>query len=149
MKDKRQAVILDIIKNNIICTQDDLQNALISYGYNVTQSTVSRDMRELKLVKDHDKDGNYRYVANAVVSNEHHPIGHYRDIIANSVKSVECALNNIVIKCYNGMASSVCVALDTMFSDDMLGSIAGEDTIFIVTRDSESAKQLTLNIKNI
>ena len=149
MKDKRQSVILDIIKNNVICTQDDLQNALIEYGYNVTQSTVSRDMRELKLVKDHDAEGNYRYVCNTGAANDVHPIGHYRDILSNSVKSVQYSMNDVVIKCSNGMASSVCVAIDSIFSAYMLGSIAGDDTIFIITSDETTAMQLADSIKNI
>lgn len=148
MKDKRQSAILEIIKNNVICTQDDLQNALNSYGYNVTQSTVSRDMRELKLVKDHDEDGNYRYIAYGYAADEKYPVAHYREILEKSVKSVEYAVNNVVVKCYNGMASSVCVAIDTIYANRMLGSIAGDDTIFIITRDEKSAQLLAQEINN-
>lgn len=149
MKNKRQEKILSIIKEQIIVTQDDLQNALLSFGFNVTQSTVSRDIRELKLVKDHDENGNYRYVSAERQSNIDQPLTNYRSIISSSVKSVNSAMNDIVIKCYTGMASSVAVAVDSIFGNSMLGSIAGDDTIFIVTHSTQEAVSLTNEIKKL
>lgn len=149
MKNKRQEKILSIIKEQIIVTQDDLQNALLSFGFNVTQSTVSRDIRELKLVKDHDENGNYRYVCAERQSNTDQPLSNYRSLISSSVKSVNSAMNDVVIKCYTGMASSVCVAVDSIFSSSMLGSIAGDDTIFIVTHSTQEAVALTNEIKKL
>ena len=149
MKNKRQEKILSIIKEQIIVTQDDLQNALLSFGFNVTQSTVSRDIRELKLVKDHDENGYYRYVCAERQGNTDQPLANYRSLISSSVKSVNFAMNDVVIKCYTGMASSVCVAVDSIFSSSMLGSIAGDDTIFIVTHSTQEAVALTNEIKKL
>lgn len=149
MKNKRQEKILSIIKEQIIVTQDDLQNALLSFGFNVTQSTVSRDIRELKLVKDHDENGNYRYVSAERQGTSDQPLANYRSLIGSSVKSVNSAMNDVVIKCYTGMASSVCVAVDSIFSSSMLGSIAGDDTIFIITHSTQEAIALTNEIKKL
>lgn len=149
MKNKRQQKILDLITENIIVTQDELQNALTSSGYKVTQSTVSRDIKELRLVKGHDSDGNYRYISNENSSGSEQPYNHYRELIVKSVKNVDFAMNNVVIKCYTGMASSVCVAIDTLFVNRMLGSLAGDDTIFIVTKSENESKLLTEEIKKL
>ncbi|MBP3705762.1 MAG: hypothetical protein J6J13_00725 [Clostridia bacterium] len=148
MKSKRQEIVLQIIKKNIILTQDDLQNALMKKGISVTQSTLSRDIKELKLVKGHDEMGNYRYLT-TVSDIESKPPSNYKEMIANSVKSVDSAMNDVVVKCYNGMASSVCVAIDIMFGEKMLGSIAGDDTIFIVTHNTDEAFLLCEEIKKI
>lgn len=149
MKGKRQEVILQLIKEKIYLTQEDLQSALIRLGYNVTQSTVSRDIKELRIVKGHDSEGNYRYIASDSVSGTGHSNEHYRDIFSRAVKSVAFALNNVVIKCYTGMASSACVALDELFGDMMLGSLAGEDTIIIVTGSEMQSAALTGELKRL
>ena len=145
MKNKRQEKILEIINKTPIYTQDDLQNALLSFGFNVTQSTVSRDIRELKLVKGHDEDGNYCYVApkqkNSETSRE------FKQIMLKSVKNVDYAMNDIVIRCLTGMAQSVCVALESEFSDVILGSIAGDDTVLLITRNEKDAERVTEQIK--
>ena len=146
MKNKRQSEILSIIEKKVIYTQDDLQNELLVLGYNVTQSTVSRDIKELRLVKTHDSDGNYRYISAAKKTDD---TTHYHDLFVKSVKSVDYALNNVVIKTHSGMASTACVALDGMFGDMMLGSLAGDDTIFIVTRSEMHSKILIDKINNI
>ena len=146
MKSNRQEKILELIRNKIFLTQEDLQNELLSLGYNVTQSTVSRDIKELRIVKGHDADGNYRYIANeptaAVMQNREH----YRELFSRSVKSVAFSLNNVVIKCYTGMAQSACVTVDEMFGDMMLGSLAGDDTIIIVTSGEPQSARLALEL---
>ena len=147
MKDKRQKEILEIIKQKIVLTQEDLQNELLALGYNVTQSTVSRDIKELKLIKSHDSLGNYRYISNQNASK--YSYSHYRDMFVKAVKTIDYALNNVVINCYSGMASSACVALDEMFHDMMLGSLAGDDTIIVVTKSEEHSKQLVKELNNI
>ena len=80
MKNKRQNEILSIIVQKVVNTQEDLQNELLALGYNVTQSTVSRDIKELRLVKGHDQNGNYRYISSDARINEYQPLTHYRDI---------------------------------------------------------------------
>lgn len=149
MKSNRQEKILELIKNKIFLTQEDLQNELLSLGYNVTQSTVSRDIKELRIVKGHDAQGNYRYIANeptaAVMQNREH----YRELFSRSVKSVAFSLNNVVIKCYTGMAQSACVTVDEMFGDMMLGSLAGDDTIIIVTAGEPQSARLALELNKL
>ena len=141
MKTKRQEVILEFIKNNVCLTQDDLQKGLKSLGFDVTQSTVSRDIKELKLVKSRDEFGNYRYTSHSS-SAAQKDNNHYKELFAKSVKQIDYALNNVVIKCDVGMASSACVMVDEMFGDLMLGSLAGDDTIIIVTRTEQESKLL-------
>ena len=149
MKRKRQQKILEIIANNIVLTQDDIQNLLLQEGFDVTQSTVSRDIKELRLIKGHDAAGNYRYVSSEVRDTNKQAYAHYREIFSRYAINVDCALNDIVIKCMSGMASSVCVALDAMYNDMMLGTIAGDDTIFVVVRSEAQAQQLVSELKKL
>jgi len=149
MKKKRQQKILEIIEQNVVLTQDDIQKYLLEAGFKVTQSTVSRDIKELRLVKGHDGAGNYRYVSGRQKNAEKQSFAHYREIFSRYAQSVEYAHNDIVIKCTSGMASSICVATDAMFNEMMLGTIAGEDTIFIVTRSEAQALQLASELKKM
>ncbi|MBR7070647.1 MAG: ArgR family transcriptional regulator [Clostridia bacterium] len=150
MKDKRQIKILELIESQIILTQEDLQTALQDAGFEVTQSTISRDIKELRLVKGHDRRGNYRYIApDSNNANGEQPFAHYRELIKRSVKSVDYAMNNVVIKCYVGMASSTCVAVDALYYDQMLGSLAGDDTVLVVTRSEKDADALVQEIKKM
>ena len=80
MKRKRQQKILEIIANNIVLTQDDIQNLLLNAGFKVTQSTVSRDIKELKLIKGHDAAGNYRYISSEIKTNNKYAHTHYCEI---------------------------------------------------------------------
>ncbi len=139
MKGKRQEEIINLIKNKIIITQEDLQSELVALGFNVTQSTVSRDIKDLKIVKGHDKNGNYRYIAGESIAVSKHSEDHYCEVLKRSAKSAHYAVNNVVVKCHNGMASSACVAVDSMFGDMMLGSLAGDDTIIVVTGSEEQS----------
>ena len=138
----------DLIKEKICLTQDDLQQGLLSKGYEVTQSTISRDIKELKLVKGRDADGNYRYLSN-IKPQTKSSSSHYHDFFVRAVKSIDYSLNNVVIKCDNGMAMSVCVTVDELFGDMMLGSLAGDDTIIIVTSGEHQSKLLSENLKKL
>ncbi len=149
MKKRRQQKILEIIANNIVLTQDDIQNYLLKAGFRVTQSTVSRDIKELRLIKGHDSAGNYRYVSSELRDTDKQSFIHYREIFSRYTTGVDFALNDIVVKCVSGMASSVCVALDAMYNDMMLGTIAGDDTVFIVTCSETQALQLTNELKKL
>ena len=147
MKGNRLEKILQIINENIIVTQDDLLGALKKEGFDVTQSTVSRDIKRLKLVKGHDSKGNYRYISASKTDASLQDLSKYREIISRSVISVDYAFNDVVIKCYNGMASSACVAVDSIFNGSMLGTIAGDDTIFIIAKSVEGAEKLANELK--
>ena len=148
MKSKRQQALIELIKTQICPTQEDLQNGLLKAGFNVTQSTVSRDIKELELIKGRDANGNYRYLQSSVSMHSRNT-EHYREMFAKSVISVDYSLNIVVVKCYTGMASSACVALDAMLGDKMLGSLAGEDTIITITRGEAESKELTEILKNL
>lgn len=148
MKDRRQEAILSLIKEKVCLTQEDLQNGLEELGFNVTQSTVSRDIRELKLVKGRDEQGNYRYLSNKTRDSSR-DYSHLKDLFSKAAKSVAYSLNNVVVKCDAGMASSVCVGLDEMFGDMMLGSLAGDDTVIIVTASEAESQKLTANLKKL
>lgn len=151
-KNKRQEIILDIIENKIIVTQDDLQNELNLRGIVATQSTVSRDIKELRLLKALDASGTYRYINPRVSSNKlekSQPENHYIEMFSHSVISINSAMNDVVIKCYPGMASSACVAVDALFGDIILGSLAGDDTIFIITKDTTAAATLVARLNKI
>ena len=150
MKNKRQDVLLKLIRDNIISTQEDLMNSLISEGFTVTQSTISRDIKELRIVKALDAFGNYRYISafdNSERDGEKND--KFVDIFSNSVISIQYAMNDIVIKCYPGMASSACVAVDNLYNDMIIGSLAGDDTIFIITESEAMAAELTEKLTNL
>ncbi len=151
MKNKRQEKILELIKERAFYTQDELQEALNNLGYNVTQSTVSRDIKQLRIIKNLDSMGNYRYVSDIRenTSNRKDNGADFSDIFARSAIKVDCAFNDIVVKCHPGMASSACVAVDHFFSGMIMGSLAGDDTILIITKTPEIASQLTERLKNM
>jgi len=149
LKTKRQEKILELISQKICLTQEDLQNGLEDAGFNVTQSTVSRDIRELKLVKGRDENGNYRYLSHRQSANSAKSYNRYQEFLIRAVKYVKYSLNNVVIKCDVGMASSACVAVDELFGDMMLGSLAGDDTIIIVTAGEEESKRLCESINKL
>ncbi len=151
MKNKRQETILMLIEENVIVTQDELQDMLLKSGYNVTQSTVSRDIKDLRILKAQDFNGIYRYMTprgNQMAVNDKSR-EHFIDIFKKSVTSVQYAVNNIVIKCYNGMAQGACVALDTLFNNEILGSLAGDDTIIVITATEEDAQKLCNQLKSL
>lgn len=150
MKNKRQEVLLKLIRDNIISTQEDLTAALINQGFSVTQSTVSRDIKTLRLVKTRDIDGNCRYVSTLDNTTRHDGnTEKYAEIFSHSAVSVRCAMNDVVIRCYSGMASSACVAVDSLYSDMIVGSLAGDDTVFIITENETMAQRLTEALKKL
>ena len=147
MKTDRQEKILKLIKEKVILTQEDLQKELSLLGFQATQSTVSRDIKDLRIVKGHDAEGRYRYIAASPATTKGRQ--HLIDVFARSAQSMDYALNNVVIKCYTGMASSACVALDELYGDRMLGSLAGEDTIIIVMRSEAESAALIAELEKL
>lgn len=137
MKYKRQKKILELIAEYDIETQDDLIERLRESGYDVTQATVSRDIRELKLVKTAMPDRRYRY---EVAQYEGIEIStKYRNIIKETVIKVDCVGNTVVLRTYTGMAQAAAAAVDGMGWDEIVGTLAGDDTIFILMRDTAAA----------
>lgn len=141
MKKTRHQKILELINERPINTQDELLDELKKSGFDVTQSTISRDMRGMRIVKALDGDGNYRYT-----STESYGAGesmvHFPDIFISSAIAIDYAINNVIIKCHSGMASGACAALDSMNWPSIVGTLAGDDTILIITRTEEAAKEL-------
>jgi len=147
MKIKRHNKILEIIENYNIETQEELIEKLRLAGFDVTQATVSRDIRELKLLKQMSDVGSYKYVVPKNGTNENYHV--YSRAIASSIKSVEASFNNIVIKTYPGMAQAVAAGVDSLHEGDILGCVAGDDCIIIVIRDPEAAVDIASRIRKL
>lgn len=145
MKVNRHTKILELIKSNPITTQEELLLKLREEGFNVTQSTVSRDIKTLRLQKSHSADGSYRYCAptGAVADMKNG----FEGILQGSVITVDTAQNIVVVKTYAGMASAACASIDAMNLPTVVGSLAGDDTIFIACTDNLSADSLCLTLK--
>ena len=146
MKSNRQNAIIDIIENNDIETQEELIGILAERGFNVTQATVSRDIRELKLIKVTGELGKYKYIVPAAGADDGQHV--YVAAFAASVKSVEAAMNLVIIKTYPGLANAVAANLDTNDTLDIVGCVAGDDTIFAATRSPEAAGEVCEKIKS-
>lgn len=147
MKIKRHNKILEIISNYNIETQEELIDKLRLANYDVTQATVSRDIRELKLLKVMSETGNYKYVVPGTAHPESKHI--YSKAIDGSVKSVDFALNNIVVKTYPGMANAVAARIDSLHDTDILGCVAGDDCIIMVAKSAESAERFAVKLREI
>jgi len=141
MKLSRHSKILDLISKYNIDTQEELAKKLSEAGYNVTQATVSRDIKNLKLVKVLDESGVYKYAQSGTketVASEKN----LNSILINSVVTVDYALNTVVIKTHAGMAQAVGFVIDSLGLDEILGCVAGDDTIICVTRSEKTAGNL-------
>ena len=144
MKNKRQEKIISLITRYEIETQEELIDMLYKEGFQVTQATVSRDIRELKLTKVLTGRGSYRYTVSS--NNENGPSIKFNRALINSIISVDYAINNIVIKTYPGLATAVATGLDSIDSNDILGCVAGDDTIIMVVKSENSAKDISTRI---
>ncbi len=147
MKSRRHAKILDIIAEYPIETQDELLTRLKGEGYKATQATISRDIKDLRLVKTLGSDGKYRYVSSSKNSTDIR--SNFSSLFASSVNSIDFAQNIVVIKTLSGMAQAVCAALDSNDLKAVVGTIAGDDTIFIACRSSQFAVSLTEELKKL
>jgi len=147
MKSERQAAIVDLITRYEIETQEDMIEKLREAGYDVTQATVSRDIRELKLSKVQSSSGGYRYVKNTV----RQPAANvkFNSAVVDSITGVDYAENIIVLKTYPGLGMAVASGVDALNLPKILGCIGGDDTIIIVTRDKESAKDISEKIHDL
>lgn len=148
MKQKRQEMILNIISNNDVDTQSRLMELLKESGFSATQATLSRDIRELRLVKVMTDTGIYKY---DVPTQEKvtELSTKFRSIFSEAVVSVDYAFHIVVLKCHTGMASAACAALDNMKIRDVVGSLAGDDTIFVLLRNEQQALKLVSEIRQI
>ena len=147
MKYNRHAKILEIIENYEIETQDELVAKLREHGMDVTQATVSRDIKELRLVKVTNADGKARYKA---MSNDTNVISdRLLTILREGHVSIDYANNILVIKTLPGMAQAVASAIDSLVWSEIVGTIAGDDTIMIVTRAERIAEEMQERITSL
>ena len=148
MKSQRQAKIIEIISNHNVETQEQLLNLLQDEGFRATQATISRDIKELRIVKELTGLGAYRYtVANSEVPSTFS--ARLNTIFRECVTSFDYAQNIIVIRTLPGLASAAGSAVDAMNLSMVVGSLAGDDTVMIVMRDNNSAAAFCGEIKNL
>ena len=147
MKTGRHARILDIIAEHPNETQDELLTRLREEGFKAPQATISRDIKDLRLVKTLGSDGKYRYVSASRSSTDIRT--NFSNLFSTSVNSIDVAQNLVVIKTLSGMAQAVCAALDSADYPSVVGTIAGDDTIFIACRTADLAVSLTEELKKL
>ena len=148
MKPGRQSVILKIISERDIETQHQLMQALAERGIKSTQATLSRDIKDMRLVKELGPNGNYRYVQ-AAKPEQDDSSERLRKILKESLVSFDLAQNLLVIKTLPGLAPAACSAIDGMHIDNLVGTLAGDDTAFLAMRDNDSALRLYHEIETI
>lgn len=142
MKKKRQSEILSIIKEQVIENQEMLINALSSRGYKVTQATVSRDINELRLEKNINEDGISCYSQTTERKK-------FDTIFQQAIISIDYAINIVCLKCHSGLADAACAAFDVMNPDYVVGTIAGDDTVFILVRTEADARLLCEKLRKM
>ncbi len=147
MKVKRQAKILEIIEARSIETQDELIRALEESGFRATQATVSRDIKELRLIKILDGEGRYCYAVMKAKAEQ--ASTKFISIFQDAVSSIDYACNLVVVKCLSGMAQAACAAMDSLGWESVIGTLAGEDTFVCITRTPESAAELVEELKKL
>lgn len=147
MKTKRQSKILELIRKNDIETQEELLAHLLKDGFAVTQATVSRDIREMKLTKVSVNGGRQKYV---VLNDTSEDLSEkYVRVLRDGFISMDMAQNILVIKTVSGMAGAVCASLDAMNIHEIVGSIAGDDTIMCAIRTTEDTVAIMKRISKI
>lgn len=147
MKRKRHQQMMRLINEHDIKTQEQLTEMLRGVGFEVTQATVSRDIKELGLVKTNAASGGYKYSVRKTV--EIQDTAEHLSIFSKAVTSVDSAINQVVIKTYAGMAQAVAASLDRLMNHNMLGSIAGDDTILLILRTEEDAQRTVDKLKRM
>ena len=147
MKNERQRKILELIEKYDIDTQDTLIKKLADEGYNVTQTTASRDIRQLNLVKGASANGGYKYVAPGSARGQEQKMPIMNSAITDAVIKIESAGNIVVVKTFPGMANALAVCVDSLEKPHIVGSVAGDDTILLVVRNAEGAREVTRELK--
>ena len=148
LKFQRQAAIIDLITNHEIDTQEELTARLREMGFNSTQATISRDIKELRLIKIASSNGGYKY---SVAENEQDSgfVPRVRNIFRECVIKVDVAQNLVVIRTITGMANAAAFALDSMKINEIVGTIAGDDTVLIILKDNPTAENFFMQTKEM
>lgn len=147
MKTKRQDEIVRLISAADIETQEELASELRALGYKVTQATISRDIRELHLIKVASKSGGFKYA-----KPEKHEIAvseRLARILTDSMVGVDFSGNTIVVRTISGSANVAAEAIDNLGWTEILGTIAGDNTIFVVVRENADAAEISERIRNL
>ena len=138
LKNSRQKKILEIIRSQHVGTQDELMLRLCESGYKVTQATVSRDINAMRLVKVPDGAGGYKYAETGLKGSAGQ--SRFLAMFTENVASVARGQNIVCVKCLTGMAQAVCASLDSVASEKIVGTLAGEDTIFVLCKTEKDAE---------
>ena len=149
MKFQRQAKILDLIDRFEIETQEDLTAHLRALGYNTTQATISRDIKELRLIKTLSSEtGEYKYTSSNAGAADSFTT-RLRNIFRECVTDIDAAQNMVVIKTLPGLGQAAAMAIDAMRAPDVVGTLGGDDTVFAVMRDNDSAQKFCKQARDI
>lgn len=147
MKNARQNKILELIEEYEISTQEALIQRLAEHGFDSTQTTISRDIRQLRLIKGPTGRGTYKYVAPEVRRGNDAP-GH-NSALTDAVIKIEAAQNIVVVKTMSGMANAIAVCIDSLQIRDIVGSVAGDDTVLLVFKTAEKAEATEAELKSV
>lgn len=147
MKYSRHSKILELINKFEIETQEELAKTLTDSGFNVTQATVSRDIKELRLIKVLTREGRYKYAT--LKQHETSMSERFKKLFRDSVLSIDYAQNIIVIKTLVGAANAAAAALDALNLKDVVGSLAGDDTIFVLIRNNENIEAAIKELESL
>lgn len=146
MKNKRQMKILELISKNEIGTQEELAQLLFEAGFSVTQATISRDIRELKITKMPIDRGRQRYVSVSRDDSSKSSRERFGRILREALVSMDIAQNILVIRTSAGMAMAVAAAIDGLRISSIVGSLAGDDTVFCAVKSAEEASEVLVKI---
>jgi transcriptional regulator of arginine metabolism len=147
MKGQRHVKIREIITNHEIETQDELVDSLRSAGFNVTQATVSRDIKELHLMKIALDDGRYKYSMPA--DQRFNPVQRLKRALSDHFVQIDYTENLVVLKCLPGTANTISALLDSLEWNEIMGTISGDDTILIICRDKEQSRSFVDQIMSL
>ena len=148
MKKERHSKILELIDKYDISTQEELLEKLLECGVEVTQATVSRDIKELKLAKVPDSNGRYKYAVKSY-DEDIKLSAKFKTILEETVLRIDVSTSIVVIKTFPGMAQAAASAIDNMNWQEIVGTIAGDDTIFVALRTTDDALLLCDKIKEL
>lgn len=147
MKNQRQKRIIELIAEKEISTQEELADALRDEGLNVTQATVSRDIKDLRLIKVPSDSGGYRYAS--VTNSDNNITDKLYRMFSSSVISVESAVNIIVVRTLSGSANAAAMVIDALKLPAILGSVAGDDTILLVISNTEQVQGIVQRLRGM
>ena len=149
MKKNRQMKVLEIISKHDVETQDELIELLKAEEYYVTQATISRDIRELDLIKVSTQRGTYKYTVSSHAENEKKKTSNFGNALVSSLVSIDFAGNVIVVKTVPGMSNAIAIEIERIHMPEMLGCVAGDDTIIMVMRNEDKAMDISARLREL